>query len=66
VEDGCAFWSQQEAMGGWGSMGNWVRGGLAQGDHTHLTATGYTKLADSLAVELMRKYEEYLKSTARN
>lgn len=66
MEEGCAFWSQQGAMGGWGSMGNWVRSGLAQGDHTHLTAAGYIKLADSLTVELMHQYEDYLKTAARN
>lgn len=64
-EQGCAFWDQQAAMGGWGSMSQWVRGGLAQADHTHLTAPGYIRLADALSAELLRQYEAYRKSSAR-
>jgi len=57
-EFGCAFWSQQEAMGGWGSMSEWAKKGLAQGDHTHLTGPGYVKLADDLSAALIDAYEK--------
>ena len=32
---GCAYWDQQAAMGGPGSMTRWVRAGLAAYDYVH-------------------------------
>jgi lysophospholipase L1-like esterase len=62
-ESGAAFWSAYDAMGGAGSMNNWVRRGLGQGDRVHLTRPGYVQLADSFFRDLMRAYgQSQLKS----
>lgn len=47
---GCAFWDQRAAMGGPGSIFNWVRSDppLARPDHVHLTWEGYRRVADAL------------------
>lgn len=55
---GAAFWSSYDAMGGAGSMDNWVKQGLGQGDHVHLTAQGYVKLAGMFHEDLMKAYKE--------
>jgi lysophospholipase L1-like esterase len=55
-ESGAAFWSAYGAMGGAGSMNNWVMRGLGQGDRVHLTRQGYGQLADSFFHDLMRAY----------
>ena len=51
-----AFWSGYDAMGGAGSMNQWVSGGLARYDHVHFTAAGYTKLAGLFYRDLMNSY----------
>jgi len=53
LENGAAFWSAFEAMGGAGSMQKWVGLGLAQPDRVHLTAPGYAKLADMFYEDLL-------------
>jgi hypothetical protein len=54
AERGCAFFSMRDAMGGPGSMKQWVRDGLALPDHTHFTREGYRKLADAIIDDLLR------------
>ncbi|PYS73062.1 MAG: hypothetical protein DMF69_05890 [Acidobacteria bacterium] len=49
-----AFWSAFDAMGGSGSMNNWLRRGLAQPDRVHLTGSGYAKLAEIFYEDLKR------------
>jgi lysophospholipase L1-like esterase len=56
---GCAFWDQQAAMGGPGSMTNWRRAGLANFDYVHFMGAGYQKLADMLYDQLMVEYANY-------
>ncbi len=58
----CAFWNQQQRMGGFGSMGRWVYAGWAQPDHTHLTGEGYRALADALLADLLSGYDSYRKA----
>ena len=58
----CAFWNQQQRMGGFGSMGRWVYAGWAQPDHTHLTGEGYRALADALMADLLSGYDSYRKA----
>jgi lysophospholipase L1-like esterase len=53
-ENGAAFWSAYDAMGGAGSMNAWVRQGLAQPDHVHLTTQGYTRLADKFFTDVIK------------
>jgi lysophospholipase L1-like esterase len=57
--EGCAFWNLRMAMGGKGSMKQWVQAGLAQGDFVHLTGTGYHLWGDSLAQLLLQNYSVY-------
>lgn len=44
VEQGCASWSYQQAMGGPGSMYGWSQAGLLAPDLIHLTARGGAEL----------------------
>jgi lysophospholipase L1-like esterase len=52
---GCAFWDTLAAMGGPGSILTWAvaRPPLAARDRVHLTRTGYERLADALADEVL-------------
>jgi len=61
---GCAYWDQQAAMGGPGSMTRWVRAGLAGYDYVHFSGSGYKKLADMLYDQLMAEYGNFLKAKA--
>lgn len=55
---GAAFWSSYDAMGGAGSIDNWVNQGMGQGDHVHLTAQGYVKMATMFHEDLIKAYTE--------
>jgi lysophospholipase L1-like esterase len=59
-ESGCAFWDWRAAMGGPGSVRQWVQAGLGQGDYTHLTGAGYRLTASTLFDELMSQYNRFL------
>ena len=63
-EVGCAFYDQQQRMGGPGSMIRWASEGLAQGDHTHLTGAGYRTMADAFYRDLMSAYKAYQQQSA--
>jgi lysophospholipase L1-like esterase len=54
---GAAYWCAYDAMGGDGSMQNWVKLGLGQGDRVHLTTQGYSKLAEMFHADLMKAYQ---------
>ena len=56
AEHGCAFFSLREAMGGPGSMKQWVKDGFGNPDHVHFTREGYSKLADMLFDDLLRAW----------
>jgi lysophospholipase L1-like esterase len=58
-EHGVAFWSTFEAMGGKGSMGKWVKKGLANSDLTHPTPSGSAILGDLFFKSLMAGYDAY-------
>jgi lysophospholipase L1-like esterase len=57
---GCAFWDWRAAMGGPGSVRQWVQAGLGQGDYTHLTGAGYRMEGGMLFDELMAQYSRFL------
>jgi len=57
---GCAFWDWRAAMGGPGSVRQWVQAGLGQGDYTHLTGAGYRTAGSMLFEELMAQYNRFL------
>ena len=59
LAEGCAFWNLRMAMGGKGSMKQWVTAGLAQGDFVHLTGAGYRLWGQSLAQLLIQNYGVY-------
>ena len=61
-EEKCAFYDARKRMGGPGSMIRWASAGLAQGDHTHLTGSGYRDLAEALYRDLMSAYRSYQQS----
>jgi lysophospholipase L1-like esterase len=56
LANGCAYWNLRAAMGGRGSMKQWVQAGLAQTDYVHLTAPGYRLVGDSLFELIMGQY----------
>jgi lysophospholipase L1-like esterase len=58
---GCAFYDQQEAMGGAGSIVSWAAEPepRAQRDRVHLTRTGYAQVATSFAGDLVHAYDEW-------
>jgi lysophospholipase L1-like esterase len=59
LAEGCAFWNLRMAMGGKGSMKQWVVAGLAQGDFVHMTGTGYHLWGESLSQLLLQNYGVY-------
>ncbi len=61
---GCAYWDQEAAMGGPGSMTRWVRAGLAQRDYVHFDGAGYQKLANMLYDQLMVEYENFSRTSS--
>jgi lysophospholipase L1-like esterase len=56
IEVGAAVWSAYGAMGGAGSMRNWVGQGLGQADHVHLTRMGYARLGDMFYQDIITSY----------
>ncbi len=58
--NGCAFWDWRAAMGGTGSVRQWVQAGLGQGDYTHLTGGGYRMTGGALFDELMAQYDRFV------
>jgi lysophospholipase L1-like esterase len=59
LANGCAFWDWRRAMGGEGSVRQWVQAGLGQGDYTHLTGAGYRMVGGMLFDELMAQYNRF-------
>ena len=62
VENGAAYWSIYEAMGGHNSMLDWVKQQppLASSDYTHFSQLGADKMAEIFYNSLMNYYEYYL------
>jgi len=57
---GAAFWHWRDHMGGANSIGTWVEVGLAQGDHIHMTQSGYQLVGRTLAEELLIQYQRFM------
>ncbi|HEY8944265.1 MAG TPA: GDSL-type esterase/lipase family protein [Polyangiaceae bacterium] len=64
TEVGCAFFDTFEAMGGTGSMPNWVKRGLGQADLTHPTGVGAELIGTWIFRALMQRYGEYVRAAA--
>jgi lysophospholipase L1-like esterase len=60
VDNGTAFWSVFEAMGGRNSMRAFKRRGLAEYDYVHFTKEGGAYLGDRLVYALWRELDAYL------
>lgn len=60
-ENGAAYWSIYDAMGGNGSMASWVKANpaLASSDYIHFTSRGAAMMGDLLTDALMKYYEYY-------
>lgn len=63
---GCAFYDQQAAMGGPGTMALWAGEPDPKGqrDRVHFTQAGYASLATSFATDLLRAYADWRSSQA--
>lgn len=66
-EAGAAYWNMYEAMGGWGSIINWVKASpqLAGPDYIHFTPLGAKKIAQLLYDTLHLYYHFYLFRTGQ-
>ena len=58
-ENGCAFFSTYDWMGGKGSAAKWFRKGLVGSDFQHLSRKGANKFADAVFDALMAGYGKY-------
>lgn len=58
---GCAFYDQQQAMGGPGTMIGWASDPEPRGqrDRVHFTQAGYASLATSFAMDFLRAYDDW-------
>jgi len=58
---GCAFYDQQEAMGGPGTMIRWASEPDPKGqrDRVHFTQAGYGSLATSFATDFLHAYDDW-------
>ncbi|RLB51145.1 MAG: hypothetical protein DRI90_23170 [Deltaproteobacteria bacterium] len=63
ADNGTAFWSVFEAMGGRDSMRSFKRRGLAEYDYVHFTQEGGAYLGDRLIYALWRELDAYLAQT---
>ncbi|HEU4733708.1 MAG TPA: GDSL-type esterase/lipase family protein [Kofleriaceae bacterium] len=58
-EQGCAFYSTYEWMGGKGSAAKWFRKGMVGTDFQHLSRKGANRLSEGLYGTLMLGYQKY-------
>ena len=54
LENGIAFWSMYEAMGGKNSMKIWYDNKLGSGDFTHFTESGTERISELLFESLLK------------
>jgi hypothetical protein len=60
VGHNAAYWSIYHAMGGWNSMVNWNKKGLAGSDYIHFSQQGADKMGAKLAQALADNYQLFL------
>lgn len=56
---GAAFWSIYHAQGGWNSMLNWKKQGLAGSDYVHFTPKGAAMMGERLSTAFDNSYRLY-------
>jgi lysophospholipase L1-like esterase len=59
-ENNCASWNLYEIMGGYGSMGSWLKSGLAARDKLHFDKPGYYLQGDLLFNAFIKAYDNYI------
>jgi lysophospholipase L1-like esterase len=59
-----AVWDLFEIMGGYQSVDDWDRAGLAKGDRIHFTRKGYYLQAELMYAALMKNYGDWLEVNA--
>ena len=59
LENGVAFWSMYDVMGGSGSMMTWVNNGLGGGDYLHFSEKGARKMGGYLVDAFKTMYDLY-------
>jgi lysophospholipase L1-like esterase len=59
LEQGFAYWDLRTAMGGDGSVMNWLKSGLASKDKLHFTKEGYFLQGKWLLDEIDKEYKKY-------
>ncbi|MEO0472873.1 MAG: GDSL-type esterase/lipase family protein, partial [Bacteroidota bacterium] len=59
MNNGLSCWDFYEVMGGFKSIQDWHKAGLAQQDRLHLTRRGYELQAELLYEALMSEYERF-------
>lgn len=60
INEAVAFWDLRSAMGGEGSIIDWVDKGLARTDYAHMTFEGTQHIGKLLNLDLMEAYKNYL------
>ena len=63
--NGAAFWSAYDAMGGAGTLENWVAAKWAQPDRIHFSRNGYQRLGALFYEDLRAAYQPRQKSSRR-
>jgi lysophospholipase L1-like esterase len=58
-ESNCAVWDLFTVMGGYGSVGKWLKNGMTAYDQVHLTGKGYRLQGDLLYDALVSEYGVY-------
>jgi hypothetical protein len=59
IDQGCAFYSTYDWMGGRGAAAKWFRKGLVGSDFQHLSRKGANKLSEALFGTLMAGFHRY-------
>ncbi len=60
MENKCATWNLYNVMGGYGSMGSWLKAGMAAHDKLHFDKKGYDLQGDLLFSAFIKAFDNYI------
>ncbi len=60
LENNCATWDLYNVMGGYGSMQNWLKAGMAARDKLHFDKNGYYLQGDLLFSAFIKAYDNFI------
>ncbi|OFX36709.1 MAG: hypothetical protein A2X08_14705 [Bacteroidetes bacterium GWA2_32_17] len=60
AENNCATWDLYNVMGGYGSMQNWLKAGMAARDKLHFAQNGYYLQGDLLFSAFIKAYNNFI------